>query len=315
MEMDHELDNNGQEPESPQPAIVPTPSFSHIRFALLNVLVLFATYHMAGALLGIALDRLGISGGEVWMQGTAQVLFLLIPAIVLMRYSPLGIRGLMRTEGTVAPRQWILGLAGVFAILIFNYGWVSVQEWLIPHQWMQFYHGFQEQVDQMYANLLVGESIAGVVLAFIIGAIIPAFSEEVLFRGLMQRSLEEEWSPSVAILTTGFIFGAIHLVPTSVVPLALIGIYLGFLAWYTRSLALPMLVHFFNNAISITALNITGHEPASTAEVLLPLWQAILVALVGLVSLLYIVRAIFLTPRLLRQSSLSNDVIPYTPGS
>lgn len=315
MEMDHELENNGQEPEPSHPAIVPTPSFSHVRFALLNVLVLFATYHMAGALLGLALNRLGISGAEVWMQGTAQILFLLIPAIVLMRYSPLGIRGLMRMEGTVTLKQWALGLAGVFAIMIFNHGWISLQEWLIPHQWMQFYHGFQEQADQMYSNLLVGHSIAGVVLAFIIGAVIPAFSEEVLFRGLMQRSLEEEWSPSVAILTTGFIFGAIHLVPTSVVPLALIGIYLGFLAWYTRSLALPMLVHFFNNAISITALNITGQEPASTAEVILPPWQAALVALVGLVGLLYIVRAIFLTPRLLRQPSLSNDVIPYNPGS
>lgn len=309
MDMDSELEKNGQEAEPVVPAPVLPRSFSHVRFALLNVLVLFATYHMAGALLGLAVNKLGISGFETVTQGMAQVLFLLVPAIVLMRYSPLGIRGLLRMEGNVTTMQWVLGLAGVCAILIFNYGWISLQEWFIPHQWLEFYHGFQEQIDQMYGKLLIGQSIAGVAFAFIIGAVIPAFSEEVLFRGLMQRSFEEEWSPWAAILTTGCIFGAIHLIPTSVVPLALIGIYLGFLAWYTRSLALPMLVHFFNNAISITALNMTGSDTTSTAEVILPPWQAALVALVGLAGLLYIVRGILSTPRLLRQKPLADESI------
>jgi membrane protease YdiL (CAAX protease family) len=310
MEMDHELNKNGQEPEESLPVAVASPVFSHVRFAFLNVFVLFATYHMAGALLGLAVDRLGITGLEAGTQGIAQVLFLLVPSIVLMRYSPLGIRGLLRTEGNVTAMQWTLGLAGVCAILIFNYGWISLQEWIIPHQWMEFYHGFQEQIDQMYGKLLIGESIAGVVLAFVIGAVIPAFSEEVLFRGLMQRSLEQEWSPTASILTTGAIFGAIHLIPTSIVPLALIGIYLGFLAWYTRSLALPMLVHFFNNAISITALNITGQDTTSTAQAVLPPWQAALVALIGLACLLYIVRGILFTPRLLRQPPFSDEGVP-----
>lgn len=300
MNIDNEPEEQGT--ESPVPVRLPPP-FSHVRFAFLNVLLLFATYHLAGALLVLATGRLGVSDAEVWMQGAAHVLFLLVPALFLMRYSPLGLRGLLRTAGGVTPMQWVLGLAGVITILVFNYGWVSVQEWLIPRQWMEAYHGFQEKIDRMYETLLVGRSIGGVFFAFLVGAVIPAFSEEVLFRGLMQRSLEEEWSPPAAILAAGLVFGFVHLVPTSIVPLVLIGVYLGFLAWYTRSLALPILVHFFNNAISITALNITGYDPTARTESILPLWEASLVAIAGLAGLLLIVWGILATPRFLRRSA------------
>lgn len=273
------------------------PPFSHVRFALLNVFLLFLFYGLAGALFAHIANTTEQNSVMVWAQGIAQVVFLLVPTLFIMRYSPLGVRQLLRLEGAVLPSQWVLGLLGVIAILFFSNGWQPLQEWLLPEQWIDAYRRTEMQIDDTFKSLLIarggGWSIA---IAFLVGAVIPAISEEVLFRGLVQRSLEESISPRNAILITGIVFGFLHFNPIVIVPLVLIGVYLGFLAWYTRSLALPIVAHFFNNAISVVLLNIQPYSSVA-AEDALSLWQAGGYALGGLLLLVGIVQLLLRTPR------------------
>lgn len=285
-------EESGGEEETLSIAEVARP-FPHVRFALLNVVFLFFFYWLAGALLA---HIAGGNGGVAWVQGIAQLLFLLVPTVFIMRASPLGVRQLARLEGAVLPKQWVLGLLGVFAILLFTYGWQPLQEWLLPDQWLDAYRRTEMQIDDAYKSILVASGSGwSLVAAFLVGAVIPALSEELVFRGLVQRSFEERISPRNAILCTGILFGFLHFNPITVVPLVLIGVYLGFLAWYTRSLAVPMVAHFFNNAISIVLLNIA--PPGESTGEPLPLWQAAGYAVGGMLLLLSIVQLFLRTPR------------------
>lgn len=273
------------------------PPFSHVRFALVNVFLLFLFYGLTGALFTHIASKAEQGSAMVWAQGMAQVLFLLAPTLFLMRYSPLGVRQLLRLEGAVLPSQWLLGLSGVIAILFFSNGWQPLQEGLLPAQWIDAYHRTEMQIDDTFKSLLIARGSGwSIAIAFLVGAVIPAVSEEALFRGMMQRSLEESISPRNAILATGIVFGFLHFNPIVIVPLVLIGVYLGFLAWYTRSLALPMVAHFFNNAISVVLLNIAPSD--TTAESPLSLWQAAGYALGGVLLLWGIVQLFMRTPRL-----------------
>lgn len=64
-------------------------------------------------------------------------------------------------------------------------------------------------------------------------AILVPVSEELIFRGLVHRSIRARWPRVPALLLSGLVFGAAHLDPQTVLPLTLVGIAL---AWsYERS--------------------------------------------------------------------------------
>lgn len=232
-------------------------NFNHLAFGLGIALGIFFLYQlMGGGMAGIML----FTGYKEWLwlaQGIGQVVFMLIPAILVMKYSPLGHHGLLRFEGQTTKIQWIAGIVGILAFQLFADSFTTLQEQLIPQSIMPLYENMKQQMESMYATLLGGGGGINIVKGMVIGAIIPAISEEILFRGVMQRSLEQVWSPVRAILWTSVIFGFIHFNPTDIISLVLIGGYLGVLAYSTQSLALPITAHFLNNAIAVVALNLT----------------------------------------------------------
>ncbi len=230
--------------------------FAHAKYGFAAVVSIYLMYQFAGGALH-SLARNHSVGFEIVLQGLGQILFMLIPALLIMRYSPLKTQGLMRSGGEVTALQWVLGLIGIFGIQIFDAGFIAVQERLTPSFMMPVYQqlrAWSDMVEQFYRTSFAGTTAWEAVRALIIGAVVPAFAEEVLFRGVLQRSLEEVYPLRRAVIVTAILFGILHFNPLSVVPLILIGAYLGFLAYYTQSLALPIVAHFLSNAIAIVAL-------------------------------------------------------------
>jgi membrane protease YdiL (CAAX protease family) len=86
----------------------------------------------------------------------------------------------------------------------------------------------------------------------VIMALFPALFEEFLFRGALQPFFTKWFANKhVAIILTAFIFSAIHFQFYGFIPRFLLGIYLGYLFVWGRSLWLPILAHFLHNALSI----------------------------------------------------------------
>lgn len=230
--------------------------FAHAKYGFAAVVSIYLMYQFAGGALH-SLARNRSAAFETVLQGLGQVLFMLIPAILVMRYSPLKVQGLIRSGGEVSALQWALGLVGVFGIQIFDAGFIAVQERLVPSFFLPVYQQLRmwsDMVEQFYRTSFAGTTPFEAVRALLIGAVVPAFAEEVLFRGVLQRSLEAVYPMRRAIIITAILFGILHFNPLSLVPLILIGAYLGFLAYYTQSLALPIVAHFLSNAIAIVAL-------------------------------------------------------------
>ena len=97
-------------------------------------------------------------------------------------------------------------------------------------------------------------------VAFVI-AVIPAFCEEVFFRGYIQKNYMDALSPAGGILLTGFVFGLFHLSPANLVPLTFMGWYLGYVYYKTQSLFVPVTVHFCNNLLSLAVLQLQEKTP------------------------------------------------------
>ena len=97
---------------------------------------------------------------------------------------------------------------------------------------------------------ITGPGDASGLLAALIGsAIFPGISEEIVFRGVLFRWIEELGGSWVALLLTSAFFGAAHLMNPNASPIAAIGIafeagvMLGAAYMLTRSLWLPIGLH------------------------------------------------------------------------
>ena len=92
-----------------------------------------------------------------------------------------------------------------------------------------------------------------------------AVSEELMFRGFIQTSFLRAMSRTRAVLWTSFLFMVIHLLPIPAIAAA--GIVLGFIALATRSIVVPIVVHFTNNVAGLLLINLADLDTLGE-----PLW-------------------------------------------
>ena len=88
------------------------------------------------------------------------------------------------------------------------------------------------------------------VLMFISTAIIPAFVEELLFRGMVLSNLRP-YSETGAILASALLFGLMHQTPFQFFYTTGVGIVLGLVYVKTGTIWSSILLHFFNNFVSV----------------------------------------------------------------
>jgi membrane protease YdiL (CAAX protease family) len=105
-------------------------------------------------------------------------------------------------------------------------------------------------------------------------AVVPAFMEELLFRGYIQGRLLQRWPAWVAILVTSVLFALMHVAPHAVAAAFPLGLWLGVLAWRTGSVWPGIVCHaFVNGAWNVWQVgrSLTGLEENPPAPVLVGL--------------------------------------------
>lgn len=91
-----------------------------------------------------------------------------------------------------------------------------------------------------------------VALAVLFVAVLPALSEELWCRAFIGRGLVGVHGVFWGVLLTSFLFGLIHVDPCQGTMAMVLGVCLHGIYLLTRSLLLPMLLHFLNNALAVT---------------------------------------------------------------
>ena len=92
------------------------------------------------------------------------------------------------------------------------------------------------------------ESLPIVILLIETCIIAPIF-EEVLYRGILLKGLINKYNSKIAIVYSALIFGIAHLNIPQGINAFLLGLILGTVFYYTRSIYLCMIMHFVNNLL------------------------------------------------------------------
>lgn len=76
----------------------------------------------------------------------------------------------------------------------------------------------------------------------------PIF-EELIFRGIILDGLIKRYTPQKAIFISAFLFGFVHLNPWQFIAGMVIGAFIGWIYYHTRSLSISMIIHAAVNAM------------------------------------------------------------------
>ncbi|NBR56436.1 MAG: CPBP family intramembrane metalloprotease [Chitinophagia bacterium] len=115
------------------------------------------------------------------------------------------------------------------------------------------------QMEDQYKKALYAmtqmKSVLDLLFAIIAVAVVPAIVEELFFRASLQKIIMD-WTgkPYVAIVVTAVIFSAFHFSYFGFLSRMSLGIILGIIYYYTKTIWLPIFMHFINNGIGITIL-------------------------------------------------------------
>jgi membrane protease YdiL (CAAX protease family) len=87
------------------------------------------------------------------------------------------------------------------------------------------------------------------IVAIIVMAIIPAFTEELFFRGLVLDGFNRNYTRRKAIVLSALLFGIIHLNPWQFLNGFIIGSLCAWICLNTNSIWLSIYIHLFNNTL------------------------------------------------------------------
>jgi membrane protease YdiL (CAAX protease family) len=115
-------------------------------------------------------------------------------------------------------------------------------------------HQLENQYAQLTERLLLMSNFGYYLFNILMIAIIPAVGEELIFRGVFQNLFAEICKNTHAsILITAILFSAVHGQIFGFLPRFVLGIFLGYLMVWSKSVWLPVLAHFVNNGLAVTA--------------------------------------------------------------
>lgn len=163
----------------------------------------------------------------------------------------------------------------------------------------EFLREFENQAAVVVKAFVSDLTPASFLLVFVVIAVIPAWGEELVFRGLIQTEFQRAFrNPHVGIWLAAAFFSAFHLQFFGFFPRLFMGVVLGYVYYWSGNLWMPVTMHFLNNGLQVTAiylmqLNVHSFDVESTESAPLFVVAASLLMLAGL---LYFCKTNF-TPR------------------
>jgi len=232
-----------------------------VLFAFLSLVAVFILYQVGGGLITLlVVGGANVTRGNVNLMRLftmlGQLLLILVPTLFFARLLsshwqsvfPLRVPSLRESVWGVIG---LLSLQRVFEVYTYFQDQIPIPDFV-----RKLIDPIRQMLEEMMKVLLQSNSVHEFVFVVVVVALVPSIVEELLFRGLIQKSFDLSMSPLASALLAGTIFGLFHLNPFEAIPLIGIGCFLGFLRYRSASVLLPVLMHFLNNLLAVIAVTL-----------------------------------------------------------
>jgi membrane protease YdiL (CAAX protease family) len=254
-----------------EPLLSLYPNYLRFVFLLLVILVSFLFTLLAGLVIAIPvfgtdiLKNISDLTGESlmnnvelqrYLQIVSQIGMFIIPAFLYAYFVDRHVISYIKLDHKPRLLSLILACLSILIALPFINWLVQINEsFHLPHflsgleNWMK---SSEEQATKLTEAFLSDISIRGLIINIVMIGILASIGEELLFRGILVRLLNEWFrNAHLAVVISAILFSALHLQFYGFLPRMVLGILLGYLFIWTGNLWIPVLTHFLNNMLSV----------------------------------------------------------------
>lgn len=122
--------------------------------------------------------------------------------------------------------------------------------------WMRVKENIANETIKVF---FVNNTLGNMFINLFVVAFMAGLSEEIFFRGFLQRLfIENKMNKHIAVWLTAILFSAIHLQFFGFIPRMLLGAVLGYLYLFTNNLWVPIIAHTVNNGFAVVMAYLTG---------------------------------------------------------
>lgn len=220
--------------------------FFIIQIASTMAAIMVATYLRTSPVKDIgALDSARIlsdSGGLpiIWGLVASSVLTLLLLWLYLRKHNRIAAIHCERWSQIPLKNTVIMAIILIGGAIGLNYLYAT---YIIPDIKLQ------DQLRQLFES--IPKTPVNITALFVTVAILAPLTEELLFRGLLQKSLSHRLPQYGAIILSALIFAAIHFDLYAFPVLFVMGAVFGYIYYRTGSLRVTILLHMINNAAAL----------------------------------------------------------------
>lgn len=198
------------------------------------------------------------------------ILVFVVPPIVAARLenrNPCKIIGLeanphMYRLGLIA-LLYVAGMAFLNQLIFWNDHMILPQSMHSLEQTLRVWEESSRGISDM---ILSDSSVWGLVSGVGVVGLLTGFSEELFFRGGLQRMLGERMNPHAAIWVAAAVFSLLHFQFYGFLPRMLLGAFFGYLYIWSGSIWTAVFAHALNNTIVVVAAWLTLHGIISNPE-------------------------------------------------
>ncbi len=264
---------------------------SMILGALITFSIVAAYLHVGLSDIQMALMEPGNGHISLFANAFASLIAFLVPSIAVAFFTRGAIMENMGFKSVSSFKlvQWVILLA--FSGLLLSGALASLTEKIpVPVNFKNWADKLEETYKKAMMAMTQMNSFGDLLINLLAVALIPAIVEELYFRGSLQKTLRD-WSgkPLLAIVITAIVFSAFHFSYFGFLSRMALGILLGLIYEYTKTIWLPALLHFINNGIAVIALySVRGdqHKIDKVMDENLPIYWGV-IALAMVTYLLY----------------------------
>ncbi|MEC7754601.1 MULTISPECIES: CPBP family intramembrane glutamic endopeptidase [unclassified Roseivirga] len=210
----------------------------------------------------------------------------------------------LSNETKVRPIAVVVVVLATLTFMVVNSYFI---EWNQNIKFPEFMSGFEkwareteDQLAKATEKFTTFNNFGEFLFGFIAIALLPGIGEELLFRGLLQNSLQRlSKNKHLAIWLSALLFSAIHLQFYGLVPRMLLGALFGYFYVWSGNIWYPIIGHIANNGIQVI---LVYTAQVSGAEIILDDSETIpvvgqIVAVVFFIVLMFFFRNEYLRPK------------------
>jgi membrane protease YdiL (CAAX protease family) len=198
-----------------------------------------------------------------YVQVSQQIGLFLVPSFFLAVFLRREGESYLRMNCSPGISSFIL-IAILVVIILPVISWTSIinSRMDLP-DWLSWVEGTmrekEDRASDIMGFLLGSDGISGMAVNLFTLALIPAFAEELLFRGILQQLFIKVFrSAHAGIWITSILFSAVHFQFYGFLPRMILGLLFGYLFIWTGSLWSAIVPHFINNAIPVVMTFLSG---------------------------------------------------------